>query len=102
MEEEEEEIRVEDHRGVAGAPSSTLVELLRRRKQEREQEMRDGQQAHGARRHFPISPARESVGRLAALKPDPGWSQGMHRSLFSDEQYAVLAVMYLFTQRLSS
>ncbi|XP_031431278.1 zinc finger protein 644 isoform X2 [Clupea harengus] len=70
---EEEEIRVEDHGGVDGAPSSTLVELLRRRKQE--QEMRERHQTH-ARRQLPISPARESVARLAVLKPDPGWSQG--------------------------
>lgn len=82
----EEEIRVEDHRGVDRAPSSTLVELLRRRKQEREQEMRDGQQAHGARRQLPISPARESIGRLAALKPDPGWCQGMERSLWGEKK----------------
>ncbi|XP_062412241.1 zinc finger protein 644 [Sardina pilchardus] len=80
---EEEEIRVEDHRGGGAVPSSTLVELLRRRKQEREQEMREGQQqqqqqqqVHGVRRPLPSSPARESGARLAALKPDPCWSQG--------------------------
>ncbi|KAL2090348.1 hypothetical protein ACEWY4_015036 [Coilia grayii] len=79
-EEVEQEIRVGDaSRGAVGGavvPSSTLVELLRRRKQEREQEMRGGHHTHAPRRQLPISPARESVGRLAALKPDPGWSQG--------------------------